>query len=142
MKILYVGMRKNECARWRTVWPRGLEFTGSQWRVHAQDIEDNGKIKVYVLTRIFEARPINEAEIPPGFGPKKLIATMRHLRVSLNKDLTDDQAAAVRNGLDISADNVMSWPDHSLYEFKRDHTDTPAPDGITWPVLDGIEVLE
>lgn len=142
MRILYVGMRKGESARWRMVWPRALEFTGSQWRIHAQDVDDDGKIKVYVLSRIFEAIAIRESEVPSTFGPKKLVATTRHLRVSLNQGLTDDQAAAVRNALDISPGGVMSWPDHSLYEFKRDHTDTPAPNGITWPVLDDIEVLE
>jgi hypothetical protein len=144
LRILYVGLRRGENARWRGIWPRAMEFTGLQWRLHAQDLEaaDQGfPIKVFMLSRIMDAQPLSEKEVPKGFTPKTLVRQDRVLRVSLSEDLTPDQAQVIRNAFGIK-DGVMTWPDHALYEFKRDFTREPPNPDIVWPTMTRLDILE
>ena len=144
VRILYVGLRRGESARWRRIWPRAMEFTGLQWRFHAQDMDASGQgfpIKVFMLSRIMDAQRLPEKDAPPGFTPKTLARQDRVLRVSLSEDLTADQAQAIRNGFDIR-DGLMTWPDYALHEFKREFTREPPNPDIVWPTIARLEILE
>ena len=140
-EILYVGLRRGESARWRTVWPRALEFTGMFWRIHAQDLENTDAerpIKTFLLARVLDARPASHWRAPAGFVPRALVRDRRRLRVHLSDALSADQAAAVRNQLDIQ-DGVMSWPDHALHTFRREFTAQAVPADVVWPVITRLE---
>lgn len=144
VRILYVGLRRGESARWRRVWPRAMEFTGLQWRIHAQDMDAPAQgfpIKVYMLSRIMDAQRLPEKDAPPGFMPKAFVRQDRVLRVSLSEDLTADQAQAIRNGFDIR-DGLMTWPDYALHEFRRDFTREPPNHDIVWPTIARLDLLE
>ena len=141
VEILYVGLRRGESARWRTVWPRALEFTGMFWRIHAQDLEDaqaHHPLKTFVLARVLDARPATDWREPAGFVPRALVRDRRRLRVHLSDALTADQATAVRNQLDIQ-DGVMTWPDHALHTFRREFTALAVPADVVWPVITRLE---
>ena len=141
LEILYVGLRRGESARWRTVWPRALEFTGMFWRIHAQDLEDaqaHHPIKTFVLARVLDARPATDWREPAGFVPRALVRDRRRLRVHLSDALTADQATAVRNQLDIQ-DGVITWPDHALHTFRREFTALAVPADVVWPVITRLE---
>jgi len=144
VRILYVGLRRGESARWRRIWPRAMEFTGLQWRIHAQDMDASGQgfpIKVFMLSRIMDAQRLTEKDAPPEFTPKTLVLQDRVLRVSLSEDLTPDQAQVIRNGFDIR-DGLMTWPDYALHEFKREFTREPPNPDIAWPTIARLEILE
>ena len=144
VRILYVGLRRGESARWRRIWPRAIEFTGLHWRVHAQDMdaaEQDFPIKVFVLARVMDAQPLSAKDAPPGFRPKTLVSQERLLRVSLSEDLTSDQVKAVQNDFDVR-DGTMTWPDHALHEFKREFTREPSNPGVVWPLISRVELLE
>ncbi len=144
LEILYVGLRRGESARWRTVWPRALEFTGLFWRIHAQDLDDAAgayPIKTFVLARVMDARAAANWKTPQGFRPRSVVRDRQRLRVHLSDALTADQAAAVCTQLGIR-DGVMMWPDHALHAFRREFTDLPVPAEIVWPVITRLEKEE
>lgn len=141
LEILYVGLRRGESARWRTVWPRALEFTGLIWRIHAQDLDDAAgdyPIKTFVLARVMDARVAVDWKPPEGFRPRAVVRDRLRLRVHLSDALTADQARAVCKQLDIR-DGVMMWPDHALHAFRREFTALPVSPEIVWPVITNVE---
>ena len=142
IEILYVGLRRGESARWRTVWPRALEFTGLFWRIHAQDLEDTAgayPIKTFVLARVMDARPVMNWKPPQEFRPRAVVRDRQRMRVHLSDALTADQAVAVCTQLGIR-DGVMTWPDHALHAFRREFTSLPVSPDIVWPVITSIEL--
>jgi hypothetical protein len=145
LRILYVGLKRNESPRWRRVWPSALEFTGMYWRLHAQDMEDEAArwpIKVFVLYRVIDAAPADPKDTPEGFQRREIVRSRARLRVSLNESLTPEQAQAIKNGLGISSDGTMTWPTHSLYEFKREWAGAPVPGNVVWPLMSRIDEVE
>ena len=153
VRVLYTGLRKGAAARWRRLIPSAMEFTGAHWRLHAQDMDDPGQvdeqggiagpaIKVFLLSRILDAQPLHERDVPKGFKRRMLVQTHRRLRVHLSEDLTPEQVAAVKNSLDIAPDGTMQWPTHSLYEFKRDYAGAPLSSDAVWPLLSRVDELD
>ena len=143
LDILYVGLRRNENAKWRPVWPRAMECTGLHWRMHAQDLDDQSHdypIKTFVLARVLDARPISEWVRPADFRPLELVHDLARLRVHLSGSLTPDQDAATRNQFDIH-DGKMTWPRSALHAFRREFTDAPVPSDVVWPVIDRIDEI-
>lgn len=142
--VLYVGMRRNEQPKWRRVMPRALEYTGLYWRLRAQDIDDSERgfpIKAFVMHRILDAKPC-KTPLPSGFRDIVTVKSERLIKVFLNEDLSEYQARTLKNGMRIGDDGVLKWPDHSLYEFKRELAGAPAQDGIVWPPITRIEELD
>lgn len=135
--VLYVGLRRGEKARWRTLWPRAMEFTGLHWQLHAQDLDDAGRgfpIKTFLLARILETRPATDWKAPSGFRPLKVVRAQSHLRVWLSDELTSDQQAVVRNQFDIQGGR-MTWPHSGLHAFRREFTNASVPPDVVWPVI-------
>lgn len=144
IRILYVGLRRNESARWRRVWPRALEFTGFQWRIHAQDMDDVSHgfpIKCYVLARVFEAQFLDVQEIPLGFRPLEQTQRQCTLRAHLSEDLTPDQVKAVVNEFGIR-DGIMQWPAYAVHDFRRLFSRAQTSDDIIWPLLSRVDALD
>lgn len=141
ISILYVGLRREENAKWRDIYPRAMEFTGTQWRIHAQDINDNGKLKAYVLSRISDTRPLGKRHIQDGFHALEMVKEKQKMRIHLADAFTADQTAAIINEFGISG-NVMYWPHSSAYEFKKQYSKEPPNEAIVWPVFSKIEFIE
>ena len=143
LRMLYVGMRQGETARWREIVPRGLEFTGLYWRLHAQDLGDKEKdwpMKVFVLARILEALPSNR-KIDPSFRPRFVTKTHQRFRVSFSEHLTEDQCRALSILWGIQ-DGKLRLPRHGVYDFQRNYTDIPPPSDIVWPPITRMDPLE
>ena len=141
IRVLYVGLRVGENARWRSLWPRALEHTGIFWRLHAQDLEaatQEFPIKTFLLARILEAQPLDSKDIPKSFSHRAIVRTTRRFRAFLSEKLTPDQAAAIRNQLDIQ-DGIMTWPEHAMHAFRQEFTDEPVSANIVWPPVTHIE---
>lgn len=149
LEILYVGLRRNESAKWRAIWPCAMEFTGSHWRVHAHDLDTDQAtppVKVFVLSRVMDARPTDvklvKKALPKNFVRHTAIKTDKRIKVHLNESLTADQVNVIRHGYGIDGGGVMTWPEHSLYEFKREHGDMPPNEHIVWPLMSRIDSVE
>lgn len=137
LQVLYVGLRRGESARWRAIWPRAMEFTGAQWQIHAQDLDDREHgfpIKTFLLPRIREARPVAEKAVPAGFHVKTLPKTQRSLRVHFSDQLTPDQESALRNEFRVE-NGVVHLPAHAVYAFLQSYTNHSINPEIVWPPI-------
>lgn len=144
IRILYVGMRRNEQPRWRRVIPRALVFTGMYWQMSAQDVDDDAKgypIKSFVVYRILDARE-DSSPLPSGFVHRKLVKPNRQIKVFLSDELNEHQADAVRRGLGLKADGTLLWPEHLLHDFKREWAGVPPAPDIVWPPLSRVEEMD
>lgn len=142
LEILYVGLRKGEHARWRRIWPSALEFTGMQWRLHAQDIDDKESvIKVYVLGRFLDVRYLI-IPVQKTFKRLNVVVDKVHLRAQFNDDLTVDQKHALQQNFGIDEHQQMSWPAYALHEFKRDYVDMPVSKDTVWPIISKLDTLD
>lgn len=145
IRILYVGLRRGESARWRNVWPRAMEFNGLQWRLRAQDMAAGEKgypIKVFSVPRIFDAHPLEtKRNTPKDFQARNLVKTQRAMRVHLSESLTPDQVQAIENEWGIR-DGIMQLPDYGWFEFRKQFTNEHVNPDIVWPVITRIDPLE
>lgn len=134
VRIAYVGLRKDESARWRLLLPVGLERMGDQWRVVAQDLEaEQYPIKTFVLPRIVDAEATN-AKLPDDIirqaGDDRLVK----VPIRLNPELTDDQRTVLAHELNIR-EGAVSLPKRGVFEFLRRFSDQePSPDAV-WPPI-------
>ena len=134
LRICYVGLREHECARWRRVYPTGLERLGEQWRLVAQDLDAEGHpVKTFVLPRILAAEV--SAERRPGSmvrqGPEDRPIS---IPVHLNPRLTDDQRRVLTHELRIEEGRVIV-PKRGEFEYFRRFADEPVSEGVVWPLL-------
>ncbi|UBU63719.1 hypothetical protein LDB30_06905 [Acidithiobacillus ferrooxidans] len=145
IRILYVGLRRGENARWRNVWPRAMEFSGLQWRLRAQDMDAEKQhypIKAFSVPRIFDAQPLDtQRSTPKDFRPRNLVKTQRAMRVHLSESLTQDQVRAIENEWGIR-DGIILLPDYSWFEFRKQFASEPVNSDIVWPVITRIDPLE
>jgi hypothetical protein len=150
IEIDYVGLRIGDKRRIRRVMPIAIEFTGRSWRLVAHDLDDapraEGKpgyrVKSYSFGRIFDAKALSSSDLPRGFVPRVSTESTRVLRVGLSSRLTADQAQALRNEYGIRPDDTMKLPRHSLFDFLRLNTTTPASRDIVWPPITSYEELD
>lgn len=135
LQLRYVGLRAGEQARWRQVYPVGLERMGEQWRLIATDLEHaNLPLRTFVLARIVQAKPSDRARFPNGF---KRVA-IDDLRVTLaavpNPGLTPDQIGALNNELRISGGQI-TLHQRSVFEFLRRFGGQAPSSDAAWPLL-------
>lgn len=135
LQIRYVGLRAGEQARWRQIYPVGLERMGEQWRLIATDLEhEDFALRSFVLARIVQAKPSDRARFPNGF---KRVA-IGDLRVTFdaipNPELTPDQIDVLNNELRISGGRI-ELHHRSVFEFlRRFGAQAPSRDAV-WPLL-------
>lgn len=119
MEINYVSMRRGESAKWCRIVPLGLECVMNQWRLVAQDLnEESFLVKTYVLAHIINYRPL----VDPL--PKKFVRTFFNdiqavVNITLNNALTADQEGVLRNELNISQDSKIQISERLEFEFFR-----------------------
>lgn len=145
-RILYVGLRRRETARWRLIVPRSLEFTGRQWRLLGFDLSDEVEtLKSYVLSRIQEI----QYDTTPR-GKHKRVKQLQRLpldyrggvyEVHLNENLTPDQRIAIKQELGITGANIQ-MTNRDVYEFMRLYGNSEPSSEIVWPPVTGIRKIE
>lgn len=134
VRICYVGLRQGESARWRLVYPAGLERMGDQWRLLAQDLEVAAcPVKTFVLPRILEAEAA-AVKLPKGCIRQSEVDKMEILPIRFNEQLSDDQRLAVCHELGI-VDNKVELPSRSVFEYLRRFSDQPANEDAVWPPI-------
>lgn len=136
IELLYVGLRRNEQARWRRVAPLTLEKMGDQWRLIAQDWDDAEKgypIKVFVLPRILGARPA-DSTLPPNIIRQGDNDHTVRIPVRLHPDLTPDQQAAICHELMVQ-DQQITIAQRSQFELLRRFSDIPPRADAVWPLI-------
>lgn len=138
VEIRYVGLRVGESARWRKVYPLGLEQMGLQWRLVAQCLESEGyPVKVFVLPRILDA--VMMAGRPPkGFFPQTDADREVRLSVVFDERLTRDQRRALAGELCL-ADGRVRLPERSRWEFERQYGHAEPHDHVVWPPVARLE---
>lgn len=131
--IVYLGLKFGAEPKSRKILPLGLERMNDQWRVIAQDLDDQDfPVKVFVLPRILAAvTSTNNKRIPyiKGYidSQSKLKVTLHHQYTTQQKSMLEHEMK-VKNGEAIVATR-------SLHEFKRRFTNTPVGKDIVWPPL-------
>jgi hypothetical protein len=136
IELLYVGLRKNEQARWRRVLPITLEKMGDQWRLIAQDLDDPGAaypVKVFVLPRILDARAADR-KLPDNIIRQDYSDECARIPIRLHRSLTPDQQAAVRHELMVQ-NNQITVARRSVFELLRRFSDLPARADAIWPLI-------
>jgi len=136
IELLYVGLRKNEQARWRRVLPITLEKMGDQWRLIAQDLDDEAAaypVKTFVLPRIFDARAADPI-LPDRIIRQDYSDKRARIPVRLNPSLTLDQQTAVRHELMIQ-NHQISIAERSKFEMLRRFSGLPARNDAVWPPI-------
>lgn len=134
LRICYVGLRERESARWRRVYPVGLERLGEQWRLVAQDLDAEGyPLKTFVLPRILDAEATTE-RLPRDMV--RLAADNQRVSfpVRLNPRLTEDQRRVLTHELRIE-NGLVILPKRGEFEYFRRYADEPVNEGIVWPPL-------
>lgn len=139
LRIRYVGMRQGESARWRLVYPVGLERMGDQWRLLAQDMEEPAPcpIKNFVLPRILDAEVVN-VKLPKGMIRQSDADKVEALPVRFDERLTDDQREALAHELGI-VDGKVKLPSRGVFEYLRRFSDQPPSDEAVWPPIFKLE---
>ncbi|BAZ93720.1 uncharacterized protein FOKN1_1322 [Thiohalobacter thiocyanaticus] len=145
-RVLYVGLRRREVARWRWIVPRSLEFTGRQWRLLGFDLSDDTEtLKSYVLSRIqdiqYDTPPRGQSGRVQQLHERPLDYKGGVYKVDLNDNLTPDQRIAIKQELGITGTNLQI-SDRDVYEFMRLYGDAEPSSEIVWPPVTGIRKLE
>jgi len=136
IELLYVGLRKGEQARWRRLLPITLEKMGDQWRLIAQDLDDEEgsyPVKVFVLPRILEAR-MSHPKLPDNIIRQGYSDVTERIRVRLHPALTADQRAVIRHELMIENDKI-TVARRSVFELLRRFSDLPVNPDAVWPLI-------
>lgn len=137
-EIRYVGLRVGESARWRKVYPLGLEQMGLQWRLVAQCLESEGyPVKVFVLPRIVDA-VVMAGRLPKGFSPQTDADREVLLTVVFDERLTRDQRRALAGELCLT-DGRVGLPARSRWEFERQYGHAEPHDQVVWPPVAKLE---
>ncbi|MFN4328770.1 MAG: hypothetical protein ACK4FF_07835 [Limnobacter sp.] len=149
IQILYVGLKKDETAKWRTVWPCTLEYTGKGFRLHAHDLNDpeaQYPVKLFLLSRILDAQKLDvkatKKSLDQKFVRRGHIGADVSVHVSLNQLLTPDQEKVVRHELGINASGKVRIPRHLLYEFRKENEGLKSSALQVWPLLSSVVVGE
>ena len=136
--ILYVNMRENQNARWRSVAPLGLEMMADQIRLVCI-IEDNNEksgLRTFVLSRILDAKLTDKKCSLESCG--FAFPAAERFKVSLNSGLTNDQKMAIESELMI-AEEIKWLPVSEEFEFLRRYGEINVTENAVWPLVKRTE---
>ena len=144
LSIVYIGMKKGEVPRERTIIPLALERMNDQWRIIAQDIrktvsKDSGKkiweapLRTFVLSRIL-ASAWYRGPRPKGILRLGHWDEIRKVHVATNPLHNDAQKKVLERELKIK-NGIVEIPSRSLFEFRRRFMDAPSTPDAIWPPL-------
>ena len=132
--IQYVGVKLGEVARWRRIYPLGLERMGDQWRVYAHDLEHaEFAVRTFVLARIEDAAEMRE-KLPKKFTPGAASDAMLKFAPVLDGRYTQDQRRALLHELRIE-DGVVRLPRRAEFEFLRRFGEVATSADAVWPPI-------
>lgn len=133
--IAYQGMKINEPLSEKLVFPLGLEKMNDQWRLIAQDVKQDGApIRVYVLSRIFDAVITPMRRTKNAYVRRNDADTIESVKVRLNPLMTPRQKEVIANELRVR-DGQVNIASRSKFEFFRRFTDAPTSAEAIWPPL-------
>ena len=136
--IQYVGVKLGETARWRRIFPLGLERMGDQWRVYAHDLEHaEFAVRTFVLARIEDAAELRE-KLPKKFTPAAASDAMLKFAPVLDGRYTQDQRRALLHELRVE-DGVIRLPRRAEFEFLRRFGEVAASADAVWPPIKLLE---
>ena len=138
IKISYIGLCKGDILKSIIVMPLGLEFTGRQWRLIAQEQGSNTQ-NVFELARISDA-----SFLPASKSLKqsdKILTDLKRYRVTVNEAFTQDQVNAIKKEFDIKSESI-TLGSRNIFEFKKLFC-LPSPSDKSsesiWPIFSSIE---
>lgn len=121
--LSYVTMRIGDTGRWRRVAPLSLDCVDGQWRVVAQDLEDqvgDFPVKSFVLAQILDVKPDTQ-KWPRGFIRASGLDSVQRHAVEFDGRLTREQRRFVAHRLNLK-DGIIELPRRSVTEFQAHHT--------------------
>jgi hypothetical protein len=131
--VVYVGMRKGERSRIRSLMPLALEQVASQWNLLAADLDAEGfPVKTFALSRVVDVKLGDKP--PRGFKRPDVLTGKKQVCVSFNPDLTIDQRAAIRHAMGVQ-DGCVEVEERAVFEFLRTFADQPPSADAVWPPL-------
>lgn len=138
LELRYVGLRLGESARWRPVYPLGLEQMAQQWRLVAQCLETPGyPVKVFVLSRIFDAAEM-AGDLPGDFFAQTDDDRELALKVVFDRRLTEDQKTALSNEFNLQQGRIR-LPQRARWEFERQMGHADPHEHVIWPPIEHLE---
>lgn len=138
VEIRYAGLRQGEVARWRQLFPLGLEQVGMQWRLIAQDLlADDFPVKSFVLSRVMDAAPMVE-RLPKTFVPQSETDRQVTVSVAFDDRLTLDQREVLAHELNIHQGKV-TLNARARWEFERQFGGASAHDDVVWPPISVVK---
>ena len=138
IKISYIGLRQGEFLKSRIVLPLGLEFTGRQWRLIAQESGSSIQ-KTFVMARIADA-----SFLPKSNASKEsqnILTDLKRYRVTVNNLFTPDQVKAIEREFDIKSESIVIGS-RNIFEFKKLFCLPSSTDKLSdavWPIFSTIE---
>jgi hypothetical protein len=139
LEIQYVGLRLGESARWRRVFPLGLEQMGVQWRLVAQSLDDTDyPVRLFVLARIRDAVVMTE-RLPGDFFAQSESDREVSARLVLDDRLSADQRTALADELCADGEGKVRLLERSLWEFERTYGHAEPHEHIVWPPVARLE---
>ena len=136
--IQYVGVKLGETARWRRIFPLGLERMGDQWRIYAHDLEHpDFAVRTFVLARIEDAAELRE-KISKKFTPAAASDAMLKFAPVLDGRYTQDQRRALLHELRVE-DGLIRLPRRAEFEFLRRFGEVAASADAVWPPIKLLE---
>ncbi|TXF10357.1 hypothetical protein [Pelomicrobium methylotrophicum] len=137
IEVEYVGLKAGDIYRKRRLVPAAVNLDGGQPRLYAHDIDQDGyPLKVYVLTRMRNARILNDP-LPKSLTVQELEDPLVSYRIMFDPRLTDDQRDAMARELGVDNDGVVRVPLSQAHSFRRFYTNDVPPEGraqeIIWP---------
>jgi hypothetical protein len=130
---VYVGMRKGERGRIRSLMPLAIEQVAGQWNLLAADLDAQGfPVKTFALSRIVDVKLGDKP--PRGFRRPDVPTAKKRVPVRFNPELTADQRAAIGHALGVR-DGVVEVEERAVFEFLRAFADQPPSEDAVWPPL-------
>lgn len=143
LKIVYIGMKKNDQPSERKVIPLALERMNDQWRLIAQDIRTTmtkerrkrheAVLRSFVLSRILKAE-WDMGRRPKGFVEVGHWDDLEEISVTPNPLFTTMQKEVIQREMKIENGKVRI-PSRSRFEFERRFMDAPPNPEAVWPPI-------
>lgn len=125
--LSYVTMEMGDTGQWRRVAPLSLDCVGGQWRLVAQDLEDQASdfpVKSFVLAQILDVKPDTQ-KWPRGFIRASGLDSVQRHAVEFDGRLTREQRKVMSHKLSVR-EGLIELPRRSVPEFQAQHTSEAA----------------
>lgn len=133
--VEYVGLKMGDKAKFRRVYPLGLERMGDQWRLVAHDLEHGDfALRTFVLSRITKAS-VDSNKLPRTFIPGNAVDSQKLIDIEWNLLLNEDQKKALRNEFGVNSQGVVKLNGRDVHEFLVRFGARKVSENVAWPLL-------